>query len=78
MQFFYYKTCLDLCCPSRDEQQALLQKKSEDFRNDAIVRSASEHLSAQEEKPATSKKNIKVPSGYLIAHLQEHRKSVNR
>ncbi|GIY06608.1 phosphoinositide 3-kinase regulatory subunit 4 [Caerostris extrusa] len=64
------------CAPCRDELYALIHKKQEEYESDEIARLASEP-EYKEEKPL-SKKNIKIPSGHLIAHLHEHRGAVNR
>lgn len=65
------------CAPCREELLALVRKKQEEYVSDEIVRNASD-ISVKEDKPAAGKKGVKVPSGYLVAHLQEHRKAVNK
>ncbi|KAG8181600.1 hypothetical protein JTE90_017721 [Oedothorax gibbosus] len=65
------------CAPCREELHALIRKKQEGFLSDEIAREASD-IELKDEKPQTSKKNVKVPSGYLIAHLHEHRGAVNQ
>ncbi|GFQ80252.1 phosphoinositide 3-kinase regulatory subunit 4 [Trichonephila clavata] len=64
------------CAPCREELHALIHKKQEECQNDEIARAASE-IEFKEDKPI-SKKHIKIPSGHLIAHLHEHRGTVNR
>ncbi|GFT53351.1 phosphoinositide 3-kinase regulatory subunit 4 [Nephila pilipes] len=64
------------CAPCREELHALIHKKQEECLNDEIARAASE-IEFKEEKPI-NKKHIKIPSGHLIAHLHEHKGSVNR
>ncbi|GBN01215.1 Phosphoinositide 3-kinase regulatory subunit 4 [Araneus ventricosus] len=64
------------CAPCREELEALIHKKQEEWVNDEIARAASE-IEFKEEKPV-SKKNIKIPSGHLIAHLHEHKGAVNK
>ncbi|XP_054707486.1 phosphoinositide 3-kinase regulatory subunit 4-like [Uloborus diversus] len=65
------------CAPCQEELFALIHKKQEEWISDDIIRKASE-LDLREEKPTVNKKNAKTPSGYLIAHLHEHRKAVNK
>ncbi|XP_035206634.1 phosphoinositide 3-kinase regulatory subunit 4-like isoform X1 [Stegodyphus dumicola] len=63
------------CAPCHEELQALILKKQEEWINDEIVREASD-LGCKEEKPQSGKKGSKMPSGYLVAHLHEHKKAV--
>ncbi|KAF8792794.1 Phosphoinositide 3-kinase regulatory subunit 4 like protein [Argiope bruennichi] len=64
------------CAPCNEELHALIHKKQEEWVNDEIARIASE-IQLKEDKPI-SKKNIKIPSGHLIAHLHEHKGAVNK
>ncbi|XP_071037345.1 phosphoinositide 3-kinase regulatory subunit 4 isoform X3 [Parasteatoda tepidariorum] len=66
------------CAPCREELAALIYKKQEEWISDEIAREASD-VKLKDEKPQqSSKKSVKIPAGSLIAHLQEHRGSVNK